>query len=225
MALVDAWLLFWTGLFLRWIIGEFYFTGRDHRASCAWVNSWRAIPPPSSLALSNRVVIDLPAGVGPTGGLHSHQSGPASAPRSDGEVIPYLSKLDKPNPSGVTSSPIPRYIIFLFAVIAKKLMYYERVLQGKPVKVEADALLGHFTAPGACRRCAAVARTTGCYGASKLTRCICGGASNVIFQRRSERAILIHEAGSGASCLVCLYAPAWVLVLYLNKQSLPVWLL
>lgn len=44
-------------------------------------------------------------------------------------------------------------------------MYYKQVLRGKLVKVEADALGGHFAAPGACRPHAAVATTTGCYAA------------------------------------------------------------
>lgn len=48
-----------------------------------------SLPLPRSL--SSRVVIELPAGVRPTGGgggIRSRRSGSASAPRSDGEVIP-----------------------------------------------------------------------------------------------------------------------------------------
>lgn len=46
-----------------------------------------SLPLPRSL--SSRVVIELPAGVRPTGGgLRSRRCGSASAPRSDGEVIP-----------------------------------------------------------------------------------------------------------------------------------------
>lgn len=43
---------------------------------------------PLPLSLSSRVVIELPAGVRPTGGFHSRQAGSASAPRCAGEVIP-----------------------------------------------------------------------------------------------------------------------------------------
>lgn len=51
----------------------------------------------------------------------------------------------------------------------------------------------HFTASGGSRCRTASARTAGSYAASKLMRCICAGASNGIFQRRSKRPILIHE--------------------------------
>lgn len=51
----------------------------------------------------------------------------------------------------------------------------------------------HFTASGGSRCRAASSRTAGSYAAGKLMRCICAGASNGIFQCRSERPILIHE--------------------------------
>lgn len=130
----------------------------------------------------------------PRGGgwLHSRQSGSASAPRFDREVIPYQSKPDKSNPSGGTSSPIPCYIIFLSAVNGPRnrciIIEFcrENRLRWEPTCWSAISQLQVHVG-------AAAARTTGCYAASNLTRSICAGASNVIFQCRSEQAILIHE--------------------------------
>lgn len=121
---------------------------------------------PLPLSLSSRVVIELPAGVRPTGGvtLMTGRFCICTALRWGGHPVAIRSGQVRPFRCDIFTNPT----LHPFPICCQrcgKLMYYEQLLWGKLVKVGADALGGHFTAPGACWRRAAVATMTGGYAA------------------------------------------------------------
>lgn len=109
---------------------------------------------PLPLSLSSRVVIELPAGVRPTGGLRSRQSGSVSyaALRRGGHSVPIKTRQAQSFSCNIFTNPTLHHFSFC-CWRREKLMHYKQVLRGKTVTVGADAPVRHFTASGGCWGC------------------------------------------------------------------------